>query len=153
MGHELLADVNNDLIQREMATGFTVDAQLERAYSRQTRGTDGETRFKSGVTNLMEQIKLGNYAALAEFQVDAKSMWSKDGKTLTNTPTRFQRLKDYVSTVALNGAELPIGKLLNEDVLEDGQRFIDRAPAKAGEILRVYRENITKFRTNKRKIR
>jgi len=152
MGHELLADVNNDLIQREMTTGFTVDAQLERAYSRQTRGTDGDTRFKSGVTNLMEQIKLGNYAALAEFQVDAKSMWSKDGKTLTNTPTRFfQRLKDYVSTVALNGAELPIGKLLNEGVLEDGQRFIDRAPAKAGEILRVYRENITKYRTNKRK--
>ena len=152
MGHELLADVNNDLIQREMATGFTVDAQLERAYDRQTRGTDGDTRFKSGVTNLMEQIKLGNYAALAEFQVEAKSMWSKDGKTLTNTPTRFfERLKQYVSTVALNGAELPIAKLINEGVLEDGQRFIKRAPTKAGELIRAYKDNITKFRNNKRK--
>lgn len=152
MGHELLADVNNDLIQREMATGFTVDAQLERAYDRQTRGTHGETRFKSGVTNLMEQIKLGNYAALAEFQVEAKSMWSKDGKTLTNTPTRFfERLKKYVSTVALNGAELPIGKLIDEGVLEDGQKFIVRAPTKARELVSAYRDNITKFRNNKRK--
>ena len=38
---------------------------------------------------MMAELKEGNYAALAEFQVDAKTMYDKNGKLLTNNPTRF----------------------------------------------------------------
>ena len=50
MGHELLADTNNDLIQKEMASGFKTDATISTAYSRNTRANDGTVRFTAGYT-------------------------------------------------------------------------------------------------------
>ena len=54
MGHELLADTNNDLIQKEMAIGFKTDAAISTAYSRNTRANDGTARFTSGYTNMFD---------------------------------------------------------------------------------------------------
>ena len=152
MGHDIMADANKDGVQEQLAIGFGTDAQIKRAYSRETRGLDGERRFKSAVTNLFDQIKVGNYKQLGKFYNDVESMWSKDGKTLTNTPTLiFKRLTDYVGTVALNGAELPIGELIDKGVFEDGTPFAARAPLKAATLGRIYKENITKYRNNKAK--
>ena len=152
MGHELLADVNNDLIQREMATGFTVDAQLERAYSRQTRANDGNTRMTAGINNMFAELKEGNYASIGELQVAAKSIYDKKGKLLLNNPTRFfDRLITDVGTAAANGAEFDVATLVTKGIMEDGQTFMERAPAKARKLMTTYRDNRRKYLDNKRK--
>ena len=152
MGHELLADTNNDLIQKEMAIGFKTDATISTAYSRNTRANDGTVRFTSGYTNMFDEFNKGNLASLGEFQTDAASMYDKEGVNLINTPKEFYaRLIKDIGTATENGAEFPIGEFIMKAEFEDGQTFMERAPLQARLLMRTYRDKRRTYLTNKLK--
>ena len=152
MGHELLADTNPDLIQEEMALGFSTDTKISTAYSRETKANDGTKRFNAGYTNMFEEFKKGNLNSLGEFQLDAKSMYGKKGINLLNTPQEFfGRLIADIGTAAENGAEFPIGEFIMKAKTEDGQTFMQRAPRQAALLMRTYREKRRTYLANKLK--
>lgn len=152
MGHELLADTNNDLIQKEMVIGFKTDAAISTAYSRNTRANDGTVRFTSGYTNMFDEFKKGNMASLGQFQVDAASMYDKKGVNLINTPTEFyKRLISDIGTAAENGAEFPIGDFITKAEFADGKTFMERAPLQARLLMRTYRDKRRTYLANKLK--
>ena len=152
MGHELLSDTNNDLIQEEMAIGFTTDAKITTAYSRTTRANDGTKRFNAGYTAMFEDFAKGDLESLGKFQVNAKSMYDKKGVNLLNTPKEFfNRLITDVGTAAENGAEFPIGEFIMKAKTEDGQTFMQRAPRQAALLMRTYRDKRRTYLTNKLK--
>lgn len=152
MGHELLADTNNDLIQKEMAIGFKTDATISTAYSRNTRANDGTARFTSGYTNMFDEFLKGNMKALGEFQVDAASMYDKKGVNLINTPAEFyKRLISDIGTAAENGAEFPIGEFIEKAQFADGKTFMERAPLQARLLMRTYRDKRRTYLANKLK--
>jgi hypothetical protein len=152
MGHELLADTNNDLIQKEMATGFKTDATISTAYSRNTRANDGTARFTSGYTNMFDEFNKGNMASLGQFQVDAASMYDKKGVNLINTPAEFyKRLISDIGTAAENGAEFPIGEFIENAQFADGKTFMERAPLQARLLMRTYRDKRRTYLANKLK--
>ena len=152
MGHELLADTNNDLIQKEMAIGFKTDAAISTAYSRNTRAADGTARFNAGYTNMFNEFKEGNLEALGDFQTDAASMYDKKGVNLINTPTEFfTRLISDIGTAAENGAEFPIGEFIKNAKFADGQTFMERAPLQARLLMRTYSDKRRTYLTNKAK--
>ena len=152
MGHELLADTNNDLIQKEMAIGFKTDAAISTAYSRNTRANDGTTRFTSGYTNMFDEFNKGNMASLGEFQTDAASMYDKKGVNLINTPKEFYaRLISDIGTAAENGAEFPIGEFIENAQFADGKTFMERAPLQARLLMRTYRDKRRTYLANKLK--
>jgi len=152
MGHELLADTNNDLIQKEMAVGFKTDSAISSEYSRNTRANDGTARFNAGYTNMFEEFKNGNMAALGQFQVQAASMYDKKGVNLINTPAEFyKRLLDDISTATENGAEFPIGDFIMNAQFADGKTFMERAPLQARLLMRTYRDKRRTYLTNKLK--
>jgi hypothetical protein len=152
MGHEYLADTNNDLIQREMEPAFKTDAAIVRAYSRNTRANDGTTRFNAGYTNMFDEFKNGNLKALGDFQVKAASMYDKKGVNLINTPTEFfTRLISDIGTAAENGAEFPIGEFIMTAEFEDGQTFMQRAPRQAALLMRTYSDKRRTYLANKLK--
>jgi len=152
MGHELLADTNNDLIQKEMAIGFKTDATISTAYSRNTRANDGTARFTSGYTNMFDEFNKGNMASLGQFQVDAASMYDKKGVNLINTPAEFyKRLISDIGTAAENGAEFPIGEFIENAQFADGKTFMERAPLQARLLMRTYRDKRRLYLANKLK--
>ena len=152
MGHELLADTNNDLIQKEMAIGFKTDATISTAYSRNTRANDGTARFTSGYTNMFDEFNKGNMASLGQFQVDAASMYDKKGVNLINTPKEFfTRLISDIGTAAENGAEFPIGEFIENAQFADGKTFMERAPLQARLLMRTYRDKRRTYLANKLK--
>jgi len=152
MGHELLADTNNDLIQKEMAIGFKTDAAISTAYSRNTRANDGTARFTSGYTNMFDEFNKGNMASLGQFQVDAASMYDKKGINLINTPAEFyKRLISDIGTAAENGAEFPIGEFIENAQFADGKTFMERAPLQARLLMRTYRDKRRLYLANKLK--
>ena len=152
LGHETLADTNNDLIQKELAIGFKTDATLEQAYSRNTRANDGNIRMTAGINNMFAELKEGNFASIGELQVAAKTIYDKKGKLPLNNPTRFfDRLITDIGTAAANGAEFDVATLITKGVMEDGQTFMERAPAQARKLMTTYRDNRRKYLDNKRK--
>lgn len=152
MGHELLADTNNDLIQKEMAIGFKTDATISTAYSRNTRANDGTARFTSGYTNMFDEFNKGNLASLGDFQTDAASMYDKKGVNLINTPKEFYtRLISDIGTAAENGAEFPIGDFITKAQFADGKTFMERAPLQARLLMRTYRDKRRIYLANKLK--
>ena len=152
MGHELLSDTNNDLIQKEMAIGFKTDAAISTTYSRNTRANDGTTRFTSGYTNMFDEFNKGNMASLGEFQTDAASMYDKKGVNLINTPKEFYaRLISDIGTAAENGAEFPIGEFIENAQFADGKTFMERAPLQARLLMRTYRDKRRTYLANKLK--
>ncbi len=152
MGHELLADTNNDLIQKEMAIGFKTDAAISTTYSRNTRANDGTARFTSGYTNMFDEFNKGNMASLGQFQVDAASMYDKKGVNLINTPKEFfTRLISDIGTAAENGAEFPIGEFIENAQFADGKTFMERAPLQARLLMRTYRDKRRTYLANKLK--
>ena len=152
MGHELLADTNNDLIQKEMAIGFKTDAAISTAYSRNTRANDGTARFTSGYTNMFDEFNKGNMASLGQFQVDAASMYDKKGVNLINTPAEFyKRLISDIGTAAENGAEFPIGEFIENAQFADGKTFMERAPLQARLLMRTYRDKRRTYLANQLK--
>lgn len=152
MGHELLADTNNDLIQKEMAIGFKTDAAISTEYSRNTRANDGTARFTSGYTNMFDEFNKGNMKALGEFQVDAASMYDKKGTNLINTPAEFyKRLISDIGTATENGAEFPIGEFIQNAQFADGKTFMERAPLQARLLMRTYRDKRRTYLANKLK--
>lgn len=152
MGHELLADTNNDLIQKEMAVGFKTDNIISSAYSRNTRANDGTARFTSGYTNMFDEFKGGNMVSLGNFQVDAASMYDKKGVNLINTPPEFyKRLISDIGTATENGAEFPIGDFIEKAQFADGKTFMQRAPLQARLLMRTYRDKRRTYLSNKLK--
>lgn len=152
LGHEYLADTNNDLIQKEMEPAFKTDAGIVRAYSRNTRANDGTTRFNAGYTNMFDEFKNGNLASLGEFQVKAASMYDKKGVNLINTPKEFfTRLISDIGTAAENGAEFPIGEFIENAQFADGKTFMERAPLQARLLMRTYRDKRRTYLANKLK--
>lgn len=152
MGHESLADTNNDLIQKEMAIGFKTDAAISTAYSRNTRANDGTARFTSGYTNMFDEFNKGNLASLGDFQTDAASMYDKKGVNLINTPKEFYtRLISDIGTAAENGAEFPIGEFIEQAQFADGKTFMERAPLQARLLMRTYRDKRRTYLANQLK--
>jgi len=152
MGHELLADTNNDLIQDEMALGFPTDAKITRAYSRETRANDGTKRFNAGYTAMFEDFAKGDLQSLGKFQTNAASMYDKKGINLLNTPKEFfARLISDIGTAAENGAEFPIGEFIMKAQTEDGQTFMQRAPRQAALLMRTYKDKRRTYLANKLK--
>ena len=152
LGHETLADTNNDLIQKELSIGFKTDATLEEAYSRNTRANDGNIRMTAGINNMFAELKEGNFASIGELQVAAKTIYDKKGKLPLNNPTRFfDRLITDIGTAAANGAEFDVATLITKGIMEDGQTFMERAPAQARKLMTTYRDNRRKYLDNKRK--
>ena len=152
MGHELLADTNNDLIQKEMAIGFKTDSAISTAYSRNTRANDGTVRFNAGYTNMFDEFNKGNMASLGEFQTDAASMYDKEGVNLINTPKEFYtRLISDIGTATENGAEFPIGDFIEKAQFADGKTFMERAPLQARLLMRTYRDKRRTYLANKLK--
>ena len=152
LGHETLADTNNDLIQKELSIGFKTDATLEQAYSRNTRANDGNIRMTAGINNMFAELKEGNFASIGELQVAAKTIYDKKGKLPLNNPTRFfDRLITDIGTAAANGAEFDVATLITKGIMEDGQTFMERAPAQARKLMTTYRDNRRKYLDNKRK--
>jgi hypothetical protein len=152
MGHESLANINNDLIQKEMAIGFKTDATISTSYSRNTRANDGTARFTSGYTNMFDEFNKGNMASLGQFQVDAASMYDKKGVNLINTPAEFyKRLISDIGTAAENGAEFPIGEFIENAQFADGKTFMERAPLQARLLMRTYRDKRRTYLANKLK--
>lgn len=153
LGHELLANTNNDLIQKEMAIGFSTDAKISREYSRTTRANDGNKRFTAAYTNMLNEFNEGNLNSLAEAMVESASIYDKDGKTLLNSPEKFfNRLISDIGTAAENGAEFSnIGEFIMKAKTADGKTFMERAPKKARMLMRTYREKRRTYLNNKQK--
>lgn len=152
MGHETLANTNNDLIQKEMAIGFTTDAKLQREHTRTYRAADGKRRFTSEFNTMWEEFGNGNLMALAEMKKAAESMPDEKGIGYTDTNLAFfDRLRKAVKTTAANGAEFNLGEFLTKATFEDGQTMMQRAPAQARIMMREYRDARRKYLGNKRK--
>ena len=135
-----------------MSIGFKTDATLEQAYSRNTRANDGNIRMTAGINNMFAELKEGNFASIGELQVAAKTIYDKKGKLPLNNPTRFfDRLITDIGTAAANGAEFDVATLITKGIMEDGQTFMERAPAKARKLMTTYRDNRRKYLDNKRK--
>ena len=152
LGHELLAPINNDLIQREMSIGFKTDAALSRAHTRKYRAADGKTRFNDGYNEMFTDFKNGNVLALADMVTNAASMPDEKGVGYTDTPMAFhERLRKSIKTAAENGAEFPLGEFLTKAQFADGQTYLQRAPAQARLMMREYRDARRTYLTNKTK--
>ena len=153
MGHELLADTNNDLIQKEMAIGFKTDATISTAYSRQTRAADGTVRFNAAYTGMLEDFENGDLDSLGKAMVESASIYDKDGVTLLNTPKEFyKRLITDIGTATENGAEFPmLGDFIMKARAADGKTFMERAPLQARLLMRTYRDKRRTYLTNKLK--
>ena len=152
MGHELLADTNNDLIQREMAIGFTTDAQIERDYSRNYRAVDGKKRYNSEFNAMLDDFKEGNEFVLTPFQTSVASMPDEKGIGYRNSNEEFYgSFLNQIKTTTANGAEYNLGEFFTKAKFKDGQTFFDRAPQKARTIMRVYDNERRKYLANKNK--
>lgn len=152
MGHELLADTNNDLIQKEMAIGFTTDAQIERDYSRNYRATDGKKRYNSEFNAMLDDFGEGNEFVLTPFKISVSSMPDEKGIGYRNSNAEFYgSFLNHIKTTAANGAEYNLGEFFTKAKFEDGKTFFERAPEQARTIMRTYREERRKYLTNKNK--
>lgn len=152
MGHELLADINNDLIQKEMAIGFATDAKLERAHTRKYRANDGKNRFKVGFNEMLDDFNSGNDLVLTPFKTNVASMPDEKGIGYRNSNAEFYgSMLNHVKTTAANGAEYNLGEFLTKAKFDDGKTFMERAPGQARLLMRTYRDERRKYLANKRK--
>jgi len=152
MGHELLADTNNDFIQKEMAIGFKTDNAISRQYSRETRAADGKTRFSALWTSIFDKVIAGDYGALGRGYLESKSIPDEKGIGFTNTPAEFyDRYIKNVVAAGENGVDLDVSTFVTKGTFEDGQTFMERAPQQARRLVREYREARRKYLSNKLK--
>jgi len=152
MGHELLADTNNDLIQKEMAIGFTTDAQIERDYSRNYRAVDGKKRYNSEFNAMLDDFKEGNEFVLTPFQTSVASMPDEKGIGYRNSNEEFYgSFLNQIKATTANGAEYNLGEFFTKAKFKDGQTFFERAPQKARTIMRTYDNERRKYLANKNK--
>jgi hypothetical protein len=152
MGHELLADTNNDLIQKEMAVGFATDAQIERDHTRTYRANDGKKRYTSGFNAMLDDFNGGDEFVLTPFKTSVASMPDTKGIGYRNSNAEFYgSFLNHIKTTAANGAEYNLGEFLTKAKFEDGKTFMERAPSQARTIMRTYREERRKYLNNKNK--
>ena len=151
MGHPYIADTNNEILTDAFRIIHKTDDQLESAYDKQYRAKVGDKQFTDSFNTAVDRVNRGDMKGLAAFFKESGSIWTKDGTRPMQRADFFQRFASIIKTTAENGAEYNIAALLTQAEFSDGQTMMQRAPAKAMQILREYRDARRTYQSNKLK--